>query len=231
MHVVDEAQVRRDDADRILFLDVGVKRVVEQPVIRRVDRPHHRRRVLDRIQHVAFEAVERLDGQLDVALARMRRRLLVHDDDVGALAWRWRLAGKAAKLLMDWPSQQFAARRREAIDRPCDMRERAGPRRGVAAGAIMRGVGHHRDAGGAQAIVLQRLANLAVMLGRALEQRQLDPVVAAALEFREDGKVLFGDMRRPEQQIEAEQHETPPSAQWPLSPVTAISAPPCSIQR
>ena len=70
----------------------------------------------------------------------------------------------------------------------------------------MRLVGEHGDPGAAQALVPEHPADAGEVLGVALEDRQLDAVVARPLQLGEQGEVLVGDVGGPEQEVEAEQH-------------------------
>src|SRR5690606_8548998 len=45
-----------------------------------------------------------------------------------------------------------------------------------------------------------------IMIGRALEQRDLDTIIAGGLQILDDRQLLIGYEGRPEQQVEAELH-------------------------
>jgi hypothetical protein len=70
----------------------------------------------------------------------------------------------------------------------------------------VRGVWDHSDGRRAQAVVPKRPADLPEMFRLALEDWQLNPIVAGALEIGENGEMLLGDIRRPEQHVETQQH-------------------------
>ena len=68
-------------------------------------------------------------------------------------------------------------------------------------------VGEDGHAGTAQAFVLEHAAQAGEVFGVALEDRQLDAVVARPLDVGEQGKMLVGDVGGPEQEIEAQEHD------------------------
>ena len=90
MHVIDLREVRRDHPDGILFLDVGVERVIEQAVVGRVDLANDVGGVGDRIEHITFEArasgrvVAEIDGRRAFDVFAERARPLL--DDLGRAA-------------------------------------------------------------------------------------------------------------------------------------------------
>src|ERR1700679_4102954 len=74
MDVADSTDMRRDYADRIFFLDIGVKSVVQQPVIWLLNLIHDGRSRRNRIRHVTLETIQRLDGKPDIAGGRVLGR-------------------------------------------------------------------------------------------------------------------------------------------------------------
>src|SRR6185437_13754977 len=198
--------VGSDDPDWILLLDVSVKRIVEKTVIARVHLAHDVGGLRDRIEHIALEAVQRLDRELDVAPRRVGGSILVHTRDVRALRLGRRLAGEDSEGLVEWTAERLAARRRQAIDRPLEMLECRGANRRIGARAIALGVWDDRDCGRTQAVVSDRPPNFTEMLGRPIENRQLDAVEAGALDVGEEREVLLGHVRRPQEHVESQKH-------------------------
>jgi hypothetical protein len=56
----------------------------------------------------------------------------------------------------------------------------------------------------------QMATDLSIVLGRALENRDFDAVIARALDRVENRPVLMLNMRRPQQQIKADFHDALP---------------------
>ena len=202
-------KIRGDHPDRVLLLDVGVEGVVEEAVVRLVDPLHDRRGVGDGVEGVALEAVERLDGERDLRLGRILRRQLVNLDDVAPLVRRRRLAAEDAERLVEGPAEDFAARRLEAVDRPFEMGEAAGAGLRIGTGAVVLGVGDDADRVGAEPVIPQFAADAGVVLRRAAEKRQFDPVIAGRLDLAEHRKMLLGHLARPQHQIETQEHLHP----------------------
>src|ERR1700722_5863049 len=200
--VIDVRYVRRYDPNRVLLLDVGMERVVEEAVIRRDDLPHDVGRIRHCVQHIAFEAVERLDRELKVVAACVGGRVLVYTDDVRSFGFRRGLARKDAERLVERPAKRLPARGRCTIHRPVEMPERSGSHRRISAHAIVLRVRDDRDGRRPEAVVADRLSHLSEMLGRPLEDWKLNTVVPRPLDGSEEGKVLFGDVRRPQEHVE-----------------------------
>ena len=123
-------------------------------------------------------------------------------DNVGAFGFRRRLAGEDAERLVERSAKRFPARGRQTVDRPFEVIKSGGADCRVCAGAIALAVRDDRDRGSSEAIVADRLSDLLEMLGRPLEDRKLHPVKARPLDAREEGKVLFRDVRRPQEHVE-----------------------------
>ena len=74
--MIDVRDVGSNDPDGILLLDIGVERVIEEAVVWRVHLAREVGRVGDRVEHVAFEPVQRLDRQGDSFVFGVARNLL-----------------------------------------------------------------------------------------------------------------------------------------------------------
>ena len=110
-----------DRRDRVLFLDVGVKRVVHAGNVRMPDRVEMRRQVGHRGEKIAFEPIDRFDGDGDSARARDLAGRLVKVDAASTLLLGRRRAGEMAERRVERPADDFRAHRRDAFDDPFDV--------------------------------------------------------------------------------------------------------------
>jgi hypothetical protein len=67
-------------------------------------------------------------------------------------------------------------------------------------------IGQDGDGGAAEIVATDRAADLLEVADRALEQRDLDAVVAGGPQFLEQREVRVGDVRRPQEEIEPGLH-------------------------
>ena len=65
----------------------------------------------DRVEHVALEAVQRLDRKLDIVSRRIGGSAFMHAHNVGAFGFRRRLAGEDAERLVERPAKRLHRRR------------------------------------------------------------------------------------------------------------------------
>jgi hypothetical protein len=78
---------------------------------------------------------------------------------------------------------------------------------GVGADGVMGFVGENGDGGGFEAVVFEDLADVFEVLGAAdVEDGDFDTVVADGFEFFDDGKVFFGHMTGPEEEVKSDFH-------------------------
>ena len=208
--------VSRDHADRVLLLDVGVEGVVERAEVRVADPLHIGLGIGHRVEEVALEAVERLDRQHEAGLRRDLGRRAMHLGGARLLVLGRAAAGEHRERLVERPAQELAAEHLRALDRPFEMVERARPARRIGADRAVRLVGQHGDRGAGEAMVRERAREPPEMRDLALEQRDLDAVVAARLELGQERQMLLADMGRPEQEIEAGPHASLPATAPPL---------------
>ena len=191
--VVDLGQEAADRAQRVLLLDVGVEGVVEGAVIGLADLAHDRGGVGQRVEGVALEAVERLDRELDAQTAGRRSAAARWTSTrPRALGRGGRLAGELAERLVERAGQDLATGGGKAVAAPSAAGSTAPWRDGgLGADGAAGGVGQDRDAGAAQALLADDPADAREMLRLALEDRQLDAVVAGTLERCEQREVLL----------------------------------------
>jgi hypothetical protein len=157
------------------------------------------------VQEVALESVHGLDGERDPAAGGVARRFPVHFCAISLLRVGRSLAGELAQRLVERAAEDVRAEFGTAIDRPHQMVERPLALRGVGRdGAAARR--HHGDGRARKACTFQPRAKLGVVGRVALEERDLDAVVAGRLEPIEERGVFFDDVGRPEQQVESELH-------------------------
>jgi hypothetical protein len=114
-------------------------------------------------------------------------------------------SGKFAERLVERATQHVGTERAGAVGRPFQLieRERALGRRcgdGALAGR------QHRHRTGGEAGVLEGSTETAVMAHLALEQWDLDPIIAGCLEAIEQRHMLVDDVGRPQQEVETELH-------------------------
>ncbi len=121
----------------------------------------------------------------------------MHAHDVGALGFRRRLASEDAEGLVERPAERLPTRGRQTVDCPLEMIESGGADCRICAGAIALGVWDDGDCGSPKAAVTDRSTDCAEVIRRSLKNRELHPVKARPLDGGEEGKVLFGDVRRP----------------------------------
>ncbi len=119
-------------------------------------------------------------------------------------------AGEHRQRLMERPAQHLAAERRGALDRPAEVIQSTLPARRIGTDRAVRRIGQDRDRGAAEPVVADGAANLLEMGDTALEQRDLDAVVAGGLELLEQRKMRRVDVRRPQQEIEPRLHAPDP---------------------
>src|ERR1700722_12725637 len=201
--VIDVRYVRRDDPNRVLLLDVSMECVVQESIIRLAHLSDDVGGIRDRIEHVALEAVQGLDRKFNVVSRRIGGGVFMHADDVRPFGSRRGLARKDAERLIERPAKRLPARSRQTVDCPFEMIESGGADCRICAGAIALGVWDDGDCGSPKAVVTDRLSHLSEMLGRPLEDWKLNTVVPRPLDGVEEGKVLFGDVRRPQEHVEA----------------------------
>ena len=202
VHVIDLRDVGRDHPDGILLLDVGMERIVQKAVVGFVHLSDDVGGIGDRIEHVALEAVQRLDRELDVMSRRVKGGVFMHAHNIGAFGFCRRLAGKDAERLVEWSAQRLPLRGGQTVDRPFEMIKSGGPDGGICADAIAFRVWDDCDCRSPEAIVADRPTNCAEVIRRSFENRKLHPVKACPLDARKQGKVLFGDVRRPQEHVE-----------------------------
>ena len=96
-----------------------------------------------------------------------------------------------------------------AIDHPFGIIHRRRPRRLVRRKRILtRGANHAHDAA-FKADFVEQLSNPGEVLRRAFEHRYFHRVIARLLDALQNGRVLGGDMRRPQQQVKSRLHRKP----------------------
>ena len=127
----------------------------------------------------------------------------MHAHNVGAFGFRRRLAGEDAERLVERPAKRLPARGRQTVDCPFKMIESGGADRRIRAGAIALGVWDDCDCGCPKAVVADRSTDCAEVLRRSFKNRKLHPVKTRPLDACEQRKVLLGDMRRPQEHVEA----------------------------
>ena len=126
-------------------------------------------------------------------------------DAAGLLVGGGAVAGEAAEGLVQRAAQECGAHGLAAVERPGDVAV-AGCACGLVGCGAVGPLRHHGDGRGPEAVVGQHLADLVEMLGVALEDRDLEPVIARALELPEQRKMLLGDVGGPEEEVEAHLH-------------------------
>lgn len=99
---------------------------------------------------------------------------------------------------MERAAQQFAAQRLGALDRPGQVIDRALPALRIGMDRAVLGIRHHGHRGASEAVVADRLAELAEMLDVALEHGHLDAVVAGRLQLGQQRQVLVDNVGGPE---------------------------------
>ena len=103
------------------------------------------------------------------------------------------------------PAQHLAAADVQHVDRPLDVIQPLLPNRRIRRDRIRLGT-DDGDGRAAEAVVVERLADGLVVGRIALEDRQLDAVVAGGLELGEQRELLGRDVGGPEQEVEAVFH-------------------------
>ena len=73
MNMTERFRDRAQGGGRILLFDVGVKRVEVNPNVRFANSVDEARRVLERVEKIGLEAVERLQAEGDSRAPRMAR--------------------------------------------------------------------------------------------------------------------------------------------------------------
>jgi hypothetical protein len=78
---------------------------------------------------------------------------------------------------------------------------------GVGADGVVGFVGEDGDGGGFEAVVFEDLADVFEVLGAAdVEDGDFDTVVAGGFEFFDNGKVFFGHVTGPEEEVKSDFH-------------------------
>ena len=172
-----------DRPDRVALLDVGVEGVVEIAEVRPAHPRHVRRRLGVGGEHVAFEAVQRLDRQ------RQPRRLVGHRpvrlDQPAELVLGRPAAGEDAERLVERPAEHLGPERVGAVEQPVEMRRRRPPRSaGSAEIGLWAAPGITPDRRRRQPLVGEPAPQPGVVLRVALEHRHLDAVIARRLDPR-----------------------------------------------
>ncbi len=126
----------------------------------------------------------------------------MHARNVRAFGLRRRLAGEDAEGLVERPAKRLPARGRQTVDRPFEVIKSGGADCRICAGAVALGVRDDSDCGSPEAVVADRSTDCAEVLRRPLENRKLHPVKARPLDAGEQGEVLLGDLRRPQEHVE-----------------------------
>ena len=156
-------------------------------------------------QEIALEAVQVLDGEAYLRLLGVFRGLAQHVGGVLLLVFRGPGPREDCQRRVERPRQDVAAQDRRPIDGPFQAIDRGRADRGIGADRIgLRRQAGHR--GGPQSLPIQFLAHGSIVSVVALEDRQLDAVVTRMFELLEDREVFLGDVRGPEQQVEAVTH-------------------------
>ena len=138
------------------------------------------------------------------------------DDGALLLGARRALAGKGAERRMQRARQPVGAERIGAVDRPFHVGDALAARRGVRRDQVHRRVAHGGDRRALQADAVEHLAEPPVVVRRALEDRDLDAVIAGRLDVLEQVLVLRRDVGRPQEHAEADFHDvSPPRGQRP----------------
>ena len=199
------------------FLDVEVEGVVEVAVIGGANLLDQIGRLGGRVEEVALEAVERLDGQRDA-----ERGGIVGSGAVDFGAARDLIGGGAgarefAERLMERAGRDIATDGGSAVDQPLEVLEGRGTLGLVGRNGVLAAAGHDADAGGFDASGGEALSELFVVGDVALEHRDFDAVIAGGLELFDGGPIGVGDVRGPEQEVEAEFHVVVLYTELPLT--------------
>ena len=119
-------------------------------------------------------------------------------------------AGEGAERRMHRAGQAVGAERRRAVDRPFHVGDALLAGGGVGRDQVHAGIAHGGDGGALKPDPVQHLAKALVVVGRALEDRDLDAVVAGRLDVLEQVPVLARDVGRPQEHAETDFHDVSP---------------------
>ena len=196
-----------DGGEGILFFDVGVEGVVHGAEVGVIDALHVGGGLIHGVEEVSFEAVEGFDGAFDASGFGNRSDGAVDAGCAVEFGFGGVGAGELAEDLIVGAAEGWHAGVVGAVEDALEVVDGALAIGGVGADGVVGFVGEDGDGGGFKAVVLEDLADVFEVVGAAdVEDGDFDTVVASGFEFFDDGKVFFGHMTGPEEEVKSDFH-------------------------